>query len=332
MVELRMRQREMRGDGGNHHAKLGLERIWCASAFTIPDMGGTCPDPACNNTNTRSSQPTEAGDTPDVSYPLESCTSTTSSSPVSLCLVHNSTIIAKHKVRSSLSLAACHDHEPTPSTASTNDSLGSLGSHDEELTPECSFDFRRASLQDRLPSASSLCELNGTVTVSHSHGCKSTNWWRESHHPAHRPLTTSKFSFNVAQSRPPRASSKSSNHGLQLHLWTHSIRACKFERSWLPSAFRNLLYSGLQVRMIMASMCISKHAWSRLLSATPNSRDRSLKVYLSTPLIMDSKFPQWWPPKTISKLCPSRPQSVSLSWLDHCFQEHLELLSITACC
>jgi hypothetical protein len=43
----------------------------------------------------------------------------------------------------------------TLSTASTQDCLSSLHSHDYELTPEHRFSFRRASLHDRPPSASS---------------------------------------------------------------------------------------------------------------------------------------------------------------------------------
>jgi len=43
----------MRGDGTNHHETLGLERISCASQFTIPDTAGMSPDPACNYTHTR---------------------------------------------------------------------------------------------------------------------------------------------------------------------------------------------------------------------------------------------------------------------------------------
>jgi len=171
MVDLRTRKREMRGDGGNHHEKLGLKRISCASQFTIPDMAGTSPDPACNYTDMRSSQPNQASRTPDFSYPLVSSTSVSSSSPISLLLVHNSTIIAEHKVKSSPSISLCHDHEltlstayteysihrvqHTPSTASTQDCLSSLHSHDYELTPECSFSFRHASLHNRPPSASS---------------------------------------------------------------------------------------------------------------------------------------------------------------------------------
>ena len=40
----------------------------------------------------------------------------------------------------------------TQSTVSTKDCLCSLHSHDYELTPECSFSFRWASLQDHLSS------------------------------------------------------------------------------------------------------------------------------------------------------------------------------------
>jgi len=67
MVELSTRKREIRGDGGNHHEKLGLKRISCASQLTIPDMAGTSPDPAGNNTDTRSSKPNQASRTPDFS-------------------------------------------------------------------------------------------------------------------------------------------------------------------------------------------------------------------------------------------------------------------------
>jgi len=147
---------EKERDGTNHLEKMGLKRISCASQFTIPGMAGTSPDPACNNTDTRSSQPNQPSRTPDFSYPLVSSTSFSSSSPISLFLIHISTIIAEHKVKSSLSISPWHDHELTPSTASTQDCLSSLHSHEYELTPECRFSFRRASLHDRPPSASSL--------------------------------------------------------------------------------------------------------------------------------------------------------------------------------
>jgi len=65
MVELSTRKREIRGDGGNHHEKLGLERILLVSQLTIPDTGGTSPDPASNNTDTRSSKSNEASPKPN---------------------------------------------------------------------------------------------------------------------------------------------------------------------------------------------------------------------------------------------------------------------------
>jgi len=123
MVDLRTRQRDVRGDGENHHEELGLERVLCASQFTIPNTAGTSPDPACNFTDTRAYQPNQASRTPDFSYLLVSSTLFSSSSPISLFLVHNSTIIAEHKVKSSLSISLCHDHELTLSTASTEYSI-----------------------------------------------------------------------------------------------------------------------------------------------------------------------------------------------------------------
>jgi len=65
MVELSTRKREIRGDGGNHHEKLGLVRILCASQLTIPDRAGTSPDLAGNNTDTWSSQPNQASSKPN---------------------------------------------------------------------------------------------------------------------------------------------------------------------------------------------------------------------------------------------------------------------------
>ena len=165
----------MRGYEANHHEKLGLKRILCASQLTIPNTTGTSPDPACNKTTTSFSKPNEACCTPDFSYPLVSSKSCSSSSPISLVLILNSTILAEHKVKSSLLISPCHDCESTPSTAyteyrihwvlhtpctaSTQDCVSFLHSHDYYLTPEYSFSFQRASLHDWPPPASSPTEL-----------------------------------------------------------------------------------------------------------------------------------------------------------------------------
>ena len=60
VVELSTRKSEIRGDGENHHEKLGLERISCGSQLTIPDMASTSPDPVGNITDTGSSTPNQA--------------------------------------------------------------------------------------------------------------------------------------------------------------------------------------------------------------------------------------------------------------------------------
>jgi hypothetical protein len=146
-----------RGDGTNHHEKLGLRRVSCASEFTIPDTAGTSPNPVCNNTDPRACFPNHASRTPDFSNLLVFSTSFSSSSPISLFLINISTIIVEHKVKLSFPISTCHDdHELTPSTASTPECLFSLHSHDYELAPECRFSFRHASLHDRPPSTSSL--------------------------------------------------------------------------------------------------------------------------------------------------------------------------------
>jgi hypothetical protein len=67
MVELSTRKREIREDWGNHHEKLGVERILCASQLTIPNTAGTSPDPAGNITDMGSSKPNQASHTPEFS-------------------------------------------------------------------------------------------------------------------------------------------------------------------------------------------------------------------------------------------------------------------------
>jgi len=156
-----------------------------------------------------------------------------------------------------------HRVQHTPSTASTHDCVSSLHSHDYELTPECSFSFWRASLYDWPPSASSLSELKGKVTLSHSHVCKSTNWWIESQYPAHRPSTASKYSSNLTQSRRPKC-------------------ITNLARLWLPRSHNH----GIETCSITISECISKFTWSRPQSVSPNMLNYRLQGHLQTCLIM----------------------------------------------
>jgi len=129
MVEFRTRKSEIIGDGGNHQEKLGLRRHSCTSQFTMADAAGVSHGPACNHPDTRSSRPIQASVPPDISYPLVSSTPFSSSSSMSLFLVHNPTIISEQQVKSSLSVSAFHDRESwrrlqhTPSTAYTEYSI-----------------------------------------------------------------------------------------------------------------------------------------------------------------------------------------------------------------
>jgi len=299
----------MRGDGGNQNRKLELTRILCASRFTIPDTAGMSPDPACNHTDTMSSKPNQPSCTCDFSYPLVSSISFSCSSPFFLFLVHNSTIIAEHKVESSLSISPYHDHELTPSTALhwaqhtlsaayteytihrvqqtlstaySHDCLSSLNSPDYKLTPECCSSFRpHAFLQIDRHQPALHKSFKGKVTSLQSYGSELANWLREFHkRPACLPSTvststTSNSSFTLARSKPARASPNSLDHSLGVHQLVHSIMAP-------TSASLTSLYHGLQVhlqtRCITASKCISEFTRSRPESASPNSLDRSLGV------------------------------------------------------
>jgi len=203
---------------------------------------------------------------------------------------------------------------------------------------------------------SSPCELRGKITLSQSHSCELTNWWIESQDPALRPLTTSKYSTKLAQSRPPNlldrglqvhiskfawsrptsVSPKWLDNGLQVHIsklagsWPRSASTTSLDYGLRTHAIltskcvsSNSLDHGLQVHTIVASRGIYKLAQSRSRSTSLSSLDHSLQVYLqihSIPAL-----------KCISKLARSWPQSVSRSSLDCHFLAHLELLSSTAC-
>jgi len=194
-----------------------------------------------------------------------SSTSQTSSQNRKLChpsLSLHGMIMSWHRVQHTLSTAL-------------KDCLSSLHSHDYELTPECSFSFRHASIYDRPPSASSPWELKGNVTLSDSHGCELTNWWNTvsaTNAPSinrlpvliqSRSITASKCISILARSRPPSASPNSLNHRLQVYLQTRTITASicisEFSRSWPPSASPSSLDLGLQVHLSTRSITASKY-------------------------------------------------------------------------
>jgi len=233
----------------------------------------------------------------------------------------------------------------TPSTASTQDCLSSLHSHHYELTPEWSFSFRRASLYDRPPSASSPWELKGKVTLPHSHGCELTNWWKESQHPAHRapsvhclPVliqTRSMLASKLAQCWPPSVSPNSLDYGLQTRSILASKCISKVARLQPPSSHDHSLQVHLHTRLITASKCVSKLARSQPPSASPNSLNHGLQVHLaqSQPSSVSLYLPDYelqvctiMASKGISNLARLQPWSVSLSSLNRHLEAHLELL------
>jgi len=107
---------------------------------------------------------------------------------LSVFLVHNSTIIAELKIKSSLTTPIYNDTEKMASTvyadysihwvqhtmgrASTHDCLAPLHLHDEALTPECTVSFQFPSLDYWLPAPHSAIVSQGKVMLGYSHGCK----------------------------------------------------------------------------------------------------------------------------------------------------------------
>jgi hypothetical protein len=157
MVELKIRKWEMRGDGANHDEKLGLQRNWWASQFTIPDTAGTSPNLAGNNADMMSSNLNEACHSPDFSYPLVFCILFSSSPPISLpCPLlyqhHKTTKLHHPSLSLHVMIMSLHQVLHTLSIASTQNCWSSLQFHNYKLTPECSFGVWCASLYNRPPS------------------------------------------------------------------------------------------------------------------------------------------------------------------------------------
>jgi len=285
MVELSTRKWEI---GGNYHGKLGLREFrvrvnWPSPIrqVRVPIWRELTPIRGLPNpirqvvplvSHIRSYPPYHSHSHP----PSPSFSSTTQPSAQNTKFSHPS--LSLHDM-----IMSWHRVQHTPSTASTEDCLSSLHFHEYELTSKCSFTFRRTSLHDRPPSACYPWEVKGNVTLSHSHGCKLTNWWIESQHRARRPSTASKYSSNLTSSRPPSASPNSVDHSLQVHLQTVSITATKciskLARLRPPSSHDHGLQMHLWVHSILASKCISEFTRSRPPSAYLNSLDHGLQVH-----------------------------------------------------
>ena len=165
---------------------------------------------------------------------------------------------------------------------------------------------------------SSPWELKPKVTLSQSHCCEITNWWKEFQYPARHPLTASRYVSKYARLWPP----SSHNHGLQVHLWTCSITASKCISKLAQSQPPNSINRSLQVH-------ISKHVRFRHRSASPNLLDDSLHTCSIVASKCISKYARLLPPRCIALLTWWWTQSVYPSSLDRHFQAHFKLLSST---
>jgi len=203
-------------------------------------------------------------------------------------------------------------------TPSTQDWLFSLHSHDYELTPECSFSFRRAFQYDWPPSASSAWEPKDKVTLSHCHSCRLTNGRIVSQYP-------------VTVQRPPRSPHPNSlDYGLHVRLITASKCLSKVAQLRPPISLNRGLQVHLQTRSITASKCIIKLA--RLRPASSHNHGHEVHISKLTQLRPPSVSPNsldYGFHKRISILPLSRSRSASPSPLNHGLLVYLQIRSTT---
>ena len=317
MVELSTRKREIRGDGGNHHEKLGHKKISGASQITIHDTAGTCPDPAGNNTDPRSSKPNQEV-VPLISQVRSYSPYRSHLYPPSLAFLSTTLpSLPEHKVKSSLSMSPCHHLEWTPSAAYAECSIRRVQHTPSAVYTEYSIhlrlsvvrsfsQFRKSPFpQFRVNQTRNRVSVPGAPPIDRLSidylqvliyspsiiaCCKCISKLDRSQLGVHlcvHSISASKCMSKLARSRPPSASLSSLNLGLQLHLPTCSITASQciseFTQCWSPIASPTLLDHGLKVRLqtrwIMASECISEFTWSRPRSASLNLLDHGIQVH-----------------------------------------------------
>jgi len=309
MVELRTRNREMRGHGENHHEKLGLKRIWCASQLTIPDTAGMSSDPACNHTDMRSSQPNQACRTSDFSYRLVSSTSFSSASPslsfLSTTLPSSQNTTLTHP---SLSLHAMimswHRVQ-----AYTKYSI-----HWVQHRPKIvglPFSLKITSWPVTVPSASGV-PLN--MIDCHQPALHGSSKVKSS---CHIPMMVARWltdeyslsTWHAINWPPPITCSMLLDHSLQVCRKARSIAVSKFAWSWTPKCISKLAHSRppssdnhghhvhVQTRSITASECISKFNQSQpanwLVYHLPARMIIASHVHLQTRSITASKVHLW---------------------------------------
>jgi len=191
-------------------------------------MAGTTPNPVCIYPDTRSSQPNQASCTPDFLYQLVFSRLFSSSSPISLLLVHNSTIIAEHTVMPSLSISPCRDHELTPSTAFTEYSI-----HQVQHTPSTAHTEYSIHRVQHTPSTAYT-----EYSIHRVQHTPSTAYTKYSiHRVQHTPSTAyNEYSIHRVQHTPSTAYTEYSIHPVQhtlstpcTHDYLSSLRSHNYE-------------------------------------------------------------------------------------------------------
>jgi hypothetical protein len=90
---------EVKVDRTNYCGQVGLKKIWYVIQFTFLNMAGTDSEQKCNHTVAKASHSNLVSRTPDLSYLLVSSRLISSSFPIEVILVPNSTILTENKVK-----------------------------------------------------------------------------------------------------------------------------------------------------------------------------------------------------------------------------------------
>ena len=130
-----------------------------------------------------------------------------------------------------------------------------------------------------------------------------------------RPSTASKYSSNLARSRPTSVSPNWLDYGLQVRTSMATKCISKLAQSWPPSASLSSLNLTIQVhiqtRSITASKCISEFTRSTSPRASLSSLDLSLQVHIQTRSITASKCVSEFTRST----SPSASQTCSIDYI-----------------
>ena len=167
--------------------------------------------------------------------------------------------------------------------------FNSLHPNNYESTNKSSLSTRRTSLPNYCLQILRLQVLLQSHSIMASRRISKLARSRPPSASQHRLITASMCISKLTQFRHPRLH----DHGLAVHLQTHSVTASKwiFKLAPLqpPSSHDHGLQMHLRTRFIPASACISQLARLQPPSDYPISHDYGLEVYLHSHTMMASK-------------------------------------------